>query len=46
MCVRKRIGCLFEQAQLLATRWLWSYNAERSYKVVGGMRSKQLLKVV
>jgi len=28
---------LIEQAQLLATQWLWPYNNERPHTVIGGV---------
>jgi len=33
-----------EQAQLLATQWLWSYNNERPHTAIGGVPPRQLLK--
>ena len=33
-----------EQAQLLATQWLWTYNNERPHTAIGGIPPKQLLK--
>ena len=35
-----------EQAQLLASQWLWSYNNERPHTVIGGILSRQLLYAV
>ena len=32
-----------EQAQLLATQWLWSYNNERPHTAIGGIPPRQLL---
>ena len=32
-----------EQAQLLATKWLWSYNNERPHTAIGGIPPRQLL---
>jgi putative transposase len=32
-----------EQAQLLATKWLWSYNNERLHTAIGGIPPRQLL---
>jgi len=34
-----------EQAQLLATQWLWTYNNERPHTAIGGIPPRQLLKV-
>ena len=33
-----------EQAQQLATQWLWIYNNERPHKAIGGIPPRQLLK--
>jgi putative transposase len=33
-----------EQAQLLATQWLWTYNNERPHTAIGGIPPRQLLK--
>ena len=33
-----------EQAQMLATEWLWKYNNERPNMAIGGVPPKQLLK--
>ena len=33
-----------EQAQLLATQWLWTYSNERPHAAIGGIPSRQLLK--
>ncbi len=30
-----------EQAQLLATQWLWSYNNERPHTAIGGIPPRQ-----
>jgi putative transposase len=35
-----------EQAQDLATKWLWQYNNERPHTAIGGVPPRQLLKVV
>ncbi len=32
-----------EQAQLLATEWLWIYNNERPHTAIGGIPPRQLL---
>jgi len=32
-----------EQAQLLATQWLWQYNNERPHSAIGGIPPRQLL---
>ncbi|MBV1875092.1 MAG: IS3 family transposase [Cycloclasticus sp.] len=32
-----------EQAQLLATKWLWSYNNERPHTAIGGIPPRRLL---
>jgi len=32
-----------EQAQLLATQWLWSYNNELPHSAIGGITPRQLL---
>ncbi|MBO7501138.1 MAG: integrase core domain-containing protein [Fibrobacterales bacterium] len=32
-----------EQAQELATKWLWSYNHERPHSAIGGIPSVKLL---
>jgi putative transposase len=34
-----------EQAQILATQWLWSYNNERPHTAIGGVSPRQLLNV-
>lgn len=34
-----------EQAQNLATQWLWTYNNERPHTAIGGVPPRQLLKV-
>ena len=34
-----------EQAQLLATQWLWSYHNERPHTAIGGIPPRQLLNV-
>lgn len=34
-----------EQAQLLATQWLWQYNNERPHSAIGGIPPRQLLEV-
>lgn len=34
-----------EQAQLLATQWLWTYNNERPHTAIGGIPPRQMLKV-
>nr|WP_286638510.1 integrase core domain-containing protein [Thiopseudomonas alkaliphila] len=34
---------LFEQAQKLATQWLWTYNNERHHTAIGGVPPRQLL---
>ena len=34
-----------EQAQLLATQWLWQYNNERPHTAIGGIPPRQLLNV-
>jgi putative transposase len=34
-----------EQAQQLATEWLWQYNNERPHTAIGGIPPRQLLKV-
>lgn len=34
-----------EQAQLLATRWLWIYNNERPHSAIGGIPPRKLLNV-
>jgi len=36
----------FEQAQLLATQWLWAYNNERPHSAIGGVPPRQLLNAV
>lgn len=33
-----------EQAQVLATQWLWTYNNERPHTAIGGIPPRQLLK--
>ncbi len=33
-----------EQAQLLATQWLWSYNNERPHSAIGGVPPRSMLK--
>ena len=33
-----------EQAQYLATKWLWTYNNERPHTAIGGVPPRQLLK--
>lgn len=33
-----------DQAQLLATQWLWSYNNERPHTAIGGVPPRKLLK--
>lgn len=33
-----------DQAQLLATQWLWTYNNERPHTAIGGIPPRQLLK--
>ena len=38
------IEALFEQAQQLATQWLWIYNNERPHTAIGGIPPRQLLK--
>ena len=32
-----------QQAQLLATQWLWTYNNERPHSAIGGMPPRKLL---
>ena len=32
-----------EQAQLLATQWLWIYNNERPHSAIGGIPPRKLL---
>ena len=32
-----------EQAQELATQWLWTYNNERPHTAIGGVPPRQLL---
>ena len=32
-----------EQAQYLATKWLWTYNNERPHTAIGGVPPRQLL---
>jgi len=34
-----------EQAQLLATQWLWKYNNERPHSAIGGIPPRKLLEV-
>jgi putative transposase len=34
-----------KQAQSLATKWLWTYNNERSHTAIGGVLPRQLLMV-
>jgi len=34
-----------EQAQLLATQWLWQYNNERTHTSIGGIPPRRLLNV-
>lgn len=34
-----------EQAQLLATQWLWTYNNERPHTAIGGVPPRQMLEV-
>ena len=33
-----------EQAQSLATKWLWTYNNQRPHTAIGGIPPRQLLK--
>ena len=35
-----------DQAQLLATQWLWQYNNERPHTAIGGIPPRRLLKTV
>ena len=35
-----------EQAQHVATEWLWTYNNERPHTAIGGVPPRQLLKTV
>ncbi|MEE9342228.1 MAG: integrase core domain-containing protein, partial [Gammaproteobacteria bacterium] len=32
-----------DQAQILATQWLWTYNNERPHTAIGGIPPRQLL---
>ncbi|MBN4080139.1 transposase [Beggiatoa alba] len=32
-----------EQAQLLSTQWLWTYNNERPHTAIGGIPPKKML---